>query len=113
MRLSQSAQLKALQNLHDKQVDEIKHRTEELLREKRKRLDKSTGDKEELNRSVLLENVPALSITSIVLEPLYSIRFLTDFIQPFDYDEFQEKTRDQQTDSGGRHQGETATNRYP
>ena len=53
MRMSQSAQLKALQNLHDKQVDEIKHRTEEQLREKRKGLDKSTGDKEELNRSVL------------------------------------------------------------
>ncbi|KAG0723338.1 1-phosphatidylinositol 4,5-bisphosphate phosphodiesterase classes I and II [Chionoecetes opilio] len=50
MRLSQSVQLKALQNLHDKQVDEIKHRTEEQLREKRKGLDKSTGDKEELNR---------------------------------------------------------------
>lgn len=50
MRMSQSAQLKALQNLHDKQVDEIKHGTEEQLREKRKRLDKSTGDKEELNR---------------------------------------------------------------
>ncbi|XP_050724739.1 1-phosphatidylinositol 4,5-bisphosphate phosphodiesterase classes I and II-like isoform X3 [Eriocheir sinensis] len=50
MRLSQSAQLKALQTLHDKQVDEIKHRTEEQLREKRKGLDKSTGDKEELNR---------------------------------------------------------------
>lgn len=54
MRMSQSAQLKALQNLHDKQVDEIKHRTEEQLREKRKGLDKTTGDKEELNRLVLL-----------------------------------------------------------
>ncbi|XP_045109781.1 1-phosphatidylinositol 4,5-bisphosphate phosphodiesterase classes I and II-like isoform X4 [Portunus trituberculatus] len=50
MRLSQSAQLKALQNLHDKQVDEIKHQTEEQLREKRKRLDKSLFDKEEFNR---------------------------------------------------------------
>lgn len=50
MRLSQSAQLKALQTLHDKQVDEIKHKTEEQHREKRRGLDKSTGDKEELNR---------------------------------------------------------------
>lgn len=50
MKMSQAAQLKTLQTLHDKQVDDIKRRTEEQHREKRKGLGKTTGDKEELSR---------------------------------------------------------------
>ncbi|XP_069955490.1 1-phosphatidylinositol 4,5-bisphosphate phosphodiesterase classes I and II isoform X4 [Cherax quadricarinatus] len=50
MKMSQGAQLKTLQTLHDKQVDDIKRRTEEAHREKRKGLGKTTGDKEELSR---------------------------------------------------------------
>ncbi|XP_045617004.1 1-phosphatidylinositol 4,5-bisphosphate phosphodiesterase classes I and II isoform X3 [Procambarus clarkii] len=50
MKMSQAAQLKTLQTLHDKQVDDIKRRTEEAHREKRKGLGKTTGDKEELSR---------------------------------------------------------------
>lgn len=50
MRMSQAAQLKTLQALHDKQVEDIKRRAEEQHREKRKGLGKTTSDKEELSR---------------------------------------------------------------
>ncbi|KAG7169145.1 1-phosphatidylinositol 45-bisphosphate phosphodiesterase beta-3-like, partial [Homarus americanus] len=51
MKMSQAAQLKTLQTLHDKQVDDIKRKTEEQHREKRKGLVKTVGgDKEELSR---------------------------------------------------------------
>ncbi|XP_068231340.1 1-phosphatidylinositol 4,5-bisphosphate phosphodiesterase classes I and II isoform X7 [Palaemon carinicauda] len=50
MRMSQAAQVKTLQALHDKQVEDIKRRAEEQHREKRKGLGKTTTDKEELSR---------------------------------------------------------------
>ncbi|KAK7073957.1 hypothetical protein SK128_018494, partial [Halocaridina rubra] len=50
MKMSQTSQLKTLQALHDKQVEDIKRRAEEQHREKRKGLGKTTCDKEELSR---------------------------------------------------------------
>ncbi|XP_063602433.1 1-phosphatidylinositol 4,5-bisphosphate phosphodiesterase classes I and II-like isoform X3 [Penaeus indicus] len=50
MKMSQAEQLKKLQTIHDKQVEDIKRRTEEQHREKRKGLGKTTVDKEELSR---------------------------------------------------------------
>lgn len=50
MRMSQAEQLKKLQTIHDKQVEDIKRKTEEQHREKRKGLGKTTVDKEELSR---------------------------------------------------------------
>ncbi|KAF2361492.1 Phospholipase C phosphatidylinositol-specific Y domain [Trinorchestia longiramus] len=50
LKLSQAAQLKNLQNLHDRGVEDLKKRQDEFLRDHRKSLTKTTSDKQELER---------------------------------------------------------------
>lgn len=52
LKASQAAQLKTLQVLHDRGVDELKKKQDENLREERKVLTKNTSDKQELERWV-------------------------------------------------------------
>lgn len=52
LRASQGAQIKSLQALHDRGVEDLKRRQDEYLREERKVLTKNTIDKLELERCV-------------------------------------------------------------